>query len=761
MVCIMLRFIRAERDGIWLLHLSALAEMLPYFHAYDHTNYARWVPVYLADMHRLPETAPAVHQEFVAGNFPVKGSDKPFNQVWTDLNLEQSLNRHSKTSGGLIGMTQNQGATDKWHLTASDRAKIAELTKELCGLCGTHDELHREEGKIRLKRDEADVEKLTSYIVSFGNPFKVEGGQLQNLLTGVVATTDVTSSLLQAPTLGKDLVEKFVATRFNDQELTVFQPISKQKPKTFASLKKATTIPLKEKSITLSAERSLFGRLIVISQKRRISLPELFEHELSVIPWSIAKSDGSLAKCNKSVMLDELEKYIPEPRGTVLSEDVSTCCIVDSMAVVQMYKYGGCKTFGNLADKLSAIILNNFEIPGCQRIDSVFDRYDRAGASIKSGERSRRSIESGVKQQISGKQTQITIKWERFISETENKRRLVKFLGEQWVESVSAKLKRGQQFVIAGGMSDPSKSMLVESDRVAEVTTLNCRHEEADTRMLFHAANAVKAGFQRIVIVSPDTLLMVHFAEQIGGELWFKLSRGGRLFPAHIIARNISEPVLCQALPAFHALTGCDTTSSFVRQGKLKPWRLLVSNATLFGNIAKLGAVPLDSIIDLLDRYVASIYHGSPTTISCNALRYKMFATRGIQNEALPPTRNTLTQHVCRADYQVRIWREALNPSPTFVSPEGNGWEKGPDGTLQPILSTKAPMPDSVIELVKCHCSISLCSGRCSCKAAELPCTTECPCEGEDSCKNPFKHSAVEDTSSSEEESDYETNANK
>ena len=78
--------------------------MLPYFHAYDYTNYARWTTVYLADMQLLPETAPEVFQEFTSGNFLVKGSDNIYNQVWTDLKLEQSLIRHSKTTGGLIGM---------------------------------------------------------------------------------------------------------------------------------------------------------------------------------------------------------------------------------------------------------------------------------------------------------------------------------------------------------------------------------------------------------------------------------------------------------------------------------------------------------------------------------------------------------------------------------------------------------------------------------------------------------------------------------
>lgn len=94
-------------------------------------------------------------------------------------------------------------------------------------------------------------------------------------------------------------------------------------------------------------------------------------------------------------------------------------------------------------------------------------------------------------------------------------------------------------------MSDPAKTMLVDTDTVSEATILNCTHVEAGTRMLFQAANAVKACFQRIAIVSPNTdffILMVHFADQIEGERWFKFSEDGRLFSAHIIAQNNGEP---------------------------------------------------------------------------------------------------------------------------------------------------------------------------------------------------------------------------
>ena len=50
MVSILLLFVRAQREGMWDLHLYAVQKMLPFFH----TNYARWSAVYLAQMKQLP-----------------------------------------------------------------------------------------------------------------------------------------------------------------------------------------------------------------------------------------------------------------------------------------------------------------------------------------------------------------------------------------------------------------------------------------------------------------------------------------------------------------------------------------------------------------------------------------------------------------------------------------------------------------------------------------------------------------------------------
>ena len=103
LVAILLRFPRAQRDGLWDFPLSTFGSMLPYFMMYDHPNYARWGPVYLADMQTLPES---VLQEFREGNFDVKRGDSKFNQVSPDQSQEW-LNGTGKSGGGIVGITKS------------------------------------------------------------------------------------------------------------------------------------------------------------------------------------------------------------------------------------------------------------------------------------------------------------------------------------------------------------------------------------------------------------------------------------------------------------------------------------------------------------------------------------------------------------------------------------------------------------------------------------------------------------------------------
>ncbi|KAG1661549.1 hypothetical protein GQR58_021395 [Nymphon striatum] len=56
--------IHAERSGLWQQHLQEVQNMLHYTMAFGHSKYMSCLPIYLSDIQKLPETAPAVHEKF-------------------------------------------------------------------------------------------------------------------------------------------------------------------------------------------------------------------------------------------------------------------------------------------------------------------------------------------------------------------------------------------------------------------------------------------------------------------------------------------------------------------------------------------------------------------------------------------------------------------------------------------------------------------------------------------------------------------------
>ena len=65
MMGVILVFIVAQGDTIWDLHVYPFGRILPYFHRYDHANYARWGVMYLAHMNRLPVEVLQQFQKFL------------------------------------------------------------------------------------------------------------------------------------------------------------------------------------------------------------------------------------------------------------------------------------------------------------------------------------------------------------------------------------------------------------------------------------------------------------------------------------------------------------------------------------------------------------------------------------------------------------------------------------------------------------------------------------------------------------------------
>ena len=145
MVIMLLQFVKAERTGNWRLHLQAASAMAPYFFEHDHQNYARWLPIDLADMGQLEQKHPAVYQHFMQGDHAISRSSQPFASMWTDMALEQSINLDSKSKGSIVGISLNADAVQRWFLTSHKRAAMTSTVKQMCGIddpdrVGTHKE---------------------------------------------------------------------------------------------------------------------------------------------------------------------------------------------------------------------------------------------------------------------------------------------------------------------------------------------------------------------------------------------------------------------------------------------------------------------------------------------------------------------------------------------------------------------------------------------------------------------------------------------
>lgn len=159
-----------------------------------------------------------------------------------------------------------------------------------------------------------------------------------------------------------------------------------------------------------------------------------------------------------------------------------------AMAMIQVEKFGGVVTFGEMVSKY----YNQFTAPlgknGCQRVDVVFDRY--LDLSIKTGERRKRGTSAGLQENIKGPATPVPNQWFKYINNQDNKRNLSTFLADTWCQMGVDSLLDGQELVIGGGFKNSTRSVQVIKGRCEDLAKLKSDHEEADTRLLLHAKHA-------------------------------------------------------------------------------------------------------------------------------------------------------------------------------------------------------------------------------------------------------------------------------
>ena len=148
-----------------------------------------------------------------------------------------------------------------------------------------------------------------------------------------------------------------------------------------------------------------------------------------------------------------------------------------------------------------------------KRLDIVWDDYFQT--SLKATTRGNRG--TGVQRQVASN-NQLPRNWKEFLRTDENKRELFKFLAD-CIASVEVE----KQIISIYGKEVKS---ILPRDNTSSLAP--CTHEDADTRMLLHVQDAVQQGYEKVVIRTFDTDVLV-LAVAIFQQLWVAFVTGTQL----------------------------------------------------------------------------------------------------------------------------------------------------------------------------------------------------------------------------------------
>lgn len=617
MVVLVKQFIEAERTGNWKLHLSTIAKMLPFFHAAGHSNYALCAHLYLLDMNQL-ETKMGFRDfhNFVSnGYFTIRRSDKFWSGIWSDMTIEQTLMRSMKSTGGL---TRGRGLTDsvltKWILGMPTMQKVSEAIENFVEIESTTTEQHVDARPTRQARDNADVQKLQQWFENH-DPFPVLDN-IVSLSTGVVGGPQINCH--KAQSIGLESFNGIVGKQFAD--------ISFPRKKRVLPLS-AVTSSLKVLDTVVAVDPIVLYQRISFTKESQEQLKSFFAWELSPYPLSLFDEIG-MRKSKKSAMFNlfsPIEENVTE--GDVLY-------VIDGGHLLHKVVWRKGDTYRDICNKYIHYIRKNFG----DSVKVVFDGYPEAAAdrSTKTSERLRRLKPASVDVIIDESMPSTTTP-DKFLSNGKNKAQLITLLKSKLL-NVGYHVKQHK--------------------------------EDADTLIVYTALED-SANYEKVIIVGEDVDLLVILtgvAEDRHKNVYFMKPGKGKSATSIFSSNSLKKEQLAAHILTCHAFTGCDTTSAFFNQGKMKLTTLVLQESQIQEAVKcfKVPNAQPDDLDDAGEKILVKMY-GGKLPKSLNDLRYEGFARSLTKSKynlcSLPPTKAAARQHSLRVYHQVQQWLgELKNP---------------------------------------------------------------------------------------------------
>ena len=208
----------------------------------------------------------------------------------------------------------------------------------------------------------------------------------------------------------------------------------------------------------------------------------------------------------------------PLAQSTNQTRPNTDVAIMDGAVLVNILRPSSCKTFSDYASDVFVPYINR-ELQQACRVDIVWDQY--FGNSLKAHTRESRVSGPSHRRRVEPSTPVPKKNWQQFLRVSTNTIELFKLLSN---ELMMVPIPAGQELVITDGEG-------VHCNTARNTLDISpCNHEEADSRIMLHIADAAERGFNKILVRTVDTdvaVLSVATVQELGMiEIWVKFGTG-------------------------------------------------------------------------------------------------------------------------------------------------------------------------------------------------------------------------------------------
>lgn len=166
------------------MYIYAAKQICPWFFAFNHQNYARWLTKNIDDLANIDNTHPGLRKYFKEGGLSVRRTTRNFSGTPVDLTVEQTINANAANKlTGIASFTNSINARQRWSETHSARkAIISHFLSELHMNDQNENSNNTRQNEIFIEKVTKFVDEVRSNIDPFGE--NLNRAELFNLSTG-------------------------------------------------------------------------------------------------------------------------------------------------------------------------------------------------------------------------------------------------------------------------------------------------------------------------------------------------------------------------------------------------------------------------------------------------------------------------------------------------------------------------------------------------------------------------------------------------